>query len=156
MNIGIRNSQLVLSASLFTFILLEDLSFYPRFGYVAGLSLLFLIYGIWKNNRSARIFFSVILSLAYVGACLFYRFELLSVLKMAIIWSMLFALFSVMASPESEDLEKRMFFTSAVSSAFSAFSIMAISVITVPVPNPIVLAVMGMVAGLAMVYIIYR
>ncbi len=156
MRIGMRNNQLVLSAALFTFVLLEDLSLYPRFGYVAGLSLLFLIYGIWKNSRSAWIFFSIILSLAYLGACLFYPFEVLSVLKMAVIWPMLFALFSILASPESEELEKRIFFTSAMSSVFSAFSIMAISVIIVPVPNPIVLAVMGMVAGFAMVYIIYK
>ena len=156
MKIGMRNSHLVLSATLFTFVLLEDLSLYPRFGYVAGISLLFLIYGIWKNSRSARIFFSIILSLAYVGACLFYKLELLSVIKIVIIWPMLFALFSILASPESEELEKRIFFTSTLSSVFSAFSVMAINAIVVPIPNPIFLAVMGMVAGLAMVYIVYR
>ena len=148
-----RKTQIILSLMLFGVVLYEDITHLPGLSYLAVFSLLPLIYGM--KNRDYLIYFPLILAFAYVPLCFLYNLTLYEILKMSVIWPMFFAVFSMLSYPESGDLEKRAVVTWLVAGGMAALGMGGALYLSYPVENVVILAVLGIVAGISMLYITY-
>lgn len=147
--------SMVLSILLFVFVLMEDMLASSGFLYLALLSLIPFFYGILRGGRKWLLLFVLLLGLAYLPASLSYRLSLPNILKLSIIWPLFFALFAVLSLSRPEKIEKRALFTWLMSSAISSFTITGIFLMSSPVLNPFIVAAAGILAALAMFYLVY-
>ena len=143
----------VLSALLFVSVLTEDFLASSGFFYLALLSAVPLISGIVTGSRKVVLLFPMLLAFAYVPASASYPLTVLSILKLSVIWPLFFVLFAVLSFPESRELEKRAVVTWMMSSTVSAFSVTGIFVMSSPILNPFIVVALGILAGLAMLYV---
>ncbi len=149
---NLRSSQVLLSLFAFAFIFIEDLRYLTGMSYLALLSLLFLLYGF--KERRVMFLFPITLGFSYVPVSFLYPIDIYSIVKMAVIWPLLFALYSTLSYPESKDLEKRAFIVAFVSSILGIMAIEGALSISAPVKDPIILAVLLIAAGISMVYMV--
>ena len=148
---SLRPSQIALSLLLFAMVLYEDITQMPGMAYLAVFSLLPLAYGL--KHRYYLLFFPIILAFSYIPVCFIYTLNMVSMVKMAVIWPMFFAVYSILSYPDSEDLEKRATITWVFSSLLALLTIIGALYTVYPVENVFVLGALVIAAGIAMIYL---
>ena len=150
--LSIRKSQLALSLFLLAVVLYEDIRYMPGMAYLAIFSMIPFIYGM--KHRYYLIFFPLILAMAYIPVCFLYTPDIWSILMLSFIWPLFFALYSTLSYPDSIDLEKRSMITWISSGALAAFTMVAALYTIAPVENIWILGILGIVAGISMIYMV--
>jgi hypothetical protein len=122
--------------------------------YLALLSALPLGYGYMKGRSAAL--FPIILGLAMVIASFSYPWDMLHVIMLSIAWPGVFAMYALHSVPASEDMEKSVIMSWGSTSMLSAGALMLIPAISLPVENAFILAIIGLLAGLALAYMAWK
>ncbi len=122
--------------------------------YLALFSAVPLIYAYMKEKKAAL--FPPILGAAFVMNAFTYPWDVSHILILSLIWPGIFALFALHSVPESKDMEKSVFMA-----WMTAFFVSSSFLYLVPggissIPNPMVLALIGLMAGIAMAFLAWK
>jgi len=122
--------------------------------YLALLSAIFLGWA-YKNGDNAP-FFPILLGAAFLINSFTYPWDAVHILMLGIMWQGIFALFALHSVPESADMEKSALMAWASASMLSVLALYLSPAMISIIPNPVVLAAIGLMAGLAMAYLAWK
>ncbi len=145
-----------LSIGVFLAVLADSLATDKNMAYIAILAVVPLFYGCWRKNPAIASLFSPIIIFPYLVCSFYYPWNLISVLKLSIIWPSIFASHVLLSAPHSPILEKRVFFVVAATAAVSVLIIVLLPPFITLIKDPVVLALTGMAAAGAAVYIAWK
>ncbi len=145
-----------LSIAVFIAVIADSLATDRNMAYIAVIALVPLIYGCWRKNSVIASLFSPIILFPYLVCSFYYPWNLISVVKLAIIWPSIFASHVLLSAPHSPVLERRVFFVLAATAAVSVLIIVLLPPFITLIKDPVVLALTGMAAAAAAVYIVWK
>ena len=134
--------------------MVSALSYGSEVIYLAFLSVVPLIYGYWKGKYAS--FFPLILGTAFVINSFTYPWDTAHILYLSIIWPGIFAAFALHSLPESPEMEKNTAISWFTISLLSAGALYFIPAMVGVVENPFILAIVGLIAGLALAYLAWE
>jgi hypothetical protein len=134
--------------------MVSALSYGSEVIFLAFLSLVPLIYGYWKGKYA--VFFPIILGTAFVINSFTYPWDTAHILYLSTIWPGIFATFALHSLPESPEMEKNTTISWFTISLLSAGALYFIPAMVGVVENTFILAIVGLIAGLALAYLAWE
>ena len=122
--------------------------------YLALFSSVPLIYAYIKEKKAPL--FPPILGAAFVMNAFTYQWDVSHILLLSLIWPGIFALFALHSVPESKDMEKSVFMAWTTAFFISASFLYLVPAMISSIPNPIALALIGLMAGIALAFLAWK